>query len=184
MVKGDAGRPIWIAITFLLALLVGVSMYQLLSKTASSGSFDKWLSSISATQADEQVISFCKSWYDASFPKYPTNLDKWVRATYAASHPDLPMRYLTEAQVEECNPDLETLNSAPNAYDANGAEGCLQICDCIVILYKASTENTGTSYLTKYQAQKLFDKYNCEIFFNERADRPTALLAESLGLME
>ena len=41
--KGDAGSPIWIVVTLLLALVVGITMYQLLRKTSANKTFDDWL---------------------------------------------------------------------------------------------------------------------------------------------
>ncbi len=64
--KGQ-GRPIWILVTLLLALVVGVSMYQLIGKTESQKTFDEMFQRIDSQSATNSLNSICSSWEDTSF---------------------------------------------------------------------------------------------------------------------
>lgn len=64
--KGQ-GRPIWILVTLLLALVVGVSMYQLIGKTQSQQTFDEMFAQIDSESAINSLNSICRSWEETSF---------------------------------------------------------------------------------------------------------------------
>lgn len=64
--KGQ-GRPIWILVTLLLALVVGVSMYQLIGKTESQKTFDDMLANVDAQSATNSLNIICSSWEGTSY---------------------------------------------------------------------------------------------------------------------
>jgi len=64
--KGQ-GRPIWILVTLLLALVVGVSMYQLIGRTQSQTTFDDMFQRIDSGSATNSLNSICGDWEGTSY---------------------------------------------------------------------------------------------------------------------
>ncbi len=109
--RGQAGRPIWIMITLLLALLVGIMMYQLLQKTRATKTFEDWQREIGAGQAEILLTQICERWYENSF-KFGVTRTDIEKATVAA----VELGYFTREEWD----DGERLSP----------------CDCVVYLYK------------------------------------------------
>ena len=122
--KGDAGSPIWIVVTLLLALVVGITMYQLLQKTSAQKTFDDWMGQIGGGQAELALSSFCESWENAGFVRGAVNPTVQAEATVSAAHPSMAVKYFTETEFnlgERFSP-----------------------CDCAVYLYQIGSMNQLT----------------------------------------
>ncbi len=119
--RGQAGRPIWIVITLVLALIVGLTMYKMLQKTSPEESIGKMYSKISGDQALSEVINFCSDWYRANFAYGVLDEKKYIQASYAAANENLPVKYLDATEIETTGTGL-------------GPAGC------VVILYHAATK--------------------------------------------
>ena len=59
--KGQ-GRPIWIMVTLLLAMVVGITMYQIIQKTQSQKTFEDMMKEINVGTADVQLHDICERW--------------------------------------------------------------------------------------------------------------------------
>ncbi len=141
--KGDTGSPIWIVVTLLLALVVGITMYQLLQKTSAQKTFDDWLGQIGSGQAELTVSSFCKSWEQSGFVSGAVNPSEQAKATVAAAHPSLAVKYFTE---DEFNIG-ERLSS----------------CDCAVFLYQKGQ-------MDQLEAKSWYDPDKCHEMTNNIAE--------------
>lgn len=141
--KGDAGSPIWIVVTLLLALVVGITMYQLLRKTSADRTFEDWMGEIGSGQAELTLTSFCDDWKDAEFVLGAVNENERAKATAAAAHNALTVKYFTE----------EEFNLGER----------LTACDCSVILYEYEL-------MTKLEASKWYDPDDCHDLANEIAE--------------
>jgi hypothetical protein len=143
MMKGDAGSPIWIVVTLLLALVVGITMYQLLRKTSADKTFEDWMGEIGSGQAELTLNAFCEAWNEAGFVQGAVNENKLAQATAAASHSALAVRYFTE----------EEFNLGER----------LTACDCSVVMYQKDS-------MTKLDALRWYDPDKCHDLANEIAE--------------
>jgi hypothetical protein len=141
--KGDAGSPIWIVVTLLLALVVGITMYQLLRKTSADRTFDDWMGEIGSGQAELTLTSFCESWLDAGFVLGAVNENVQAKATAAAAHNALAVKYFTE----------EEFNLGER----------LTACDCSVVMYQKGS-------MTKLDASRWYDPDDCHDLANQIAE--------------
>ena len=141
--KGDAGSPIWIVVTLLLALVVGITMYQLLQKTQANKTFDDWLGEIGGGQAEITLETFCESWHEAGFVQGAVNVNQLAKATVAAGHPSLAVKYFTEAEFEIG----ERFSS----------------CDCAVFLYQKGA-------IDQLEAKRWYDPDECHESTNDIAE--------------
>lgn len=141
--KGDAGSPIWIVVTLLLALVVGITMYQLLQKTSAQRTFDDWLGQISSGQAELSVSAFCNSWEESGFVGGAVNPEELAKATVAAAHPSMAVKYFTE----------EEFNIGER----------LSPCDCAVFLYQKGQMN-------QLDAERWYDPDECHEMTNDVAE--------------
>jgi hypothetical protein len=141
--KGDAGSPIWIVVTLLLALVVGITMYQLLQKTSAQRTFDDWLGQISGGQAELSVSSFCQSWEESGFVRGAVNQEELSKATVAAAHPSMAVKYFTE----------EEFNLGER----------LTPCDCAVYLYQKGL-------ISQLKATDWYDADECHQLTNDIAE--------------
>ncbi|MBR9689988.1 MAG: hypothetical protein GOV01_03780 [Candidatus Altiarchaeota archaeon] len=141
--KGDTGSPIWIVVTLLLALVVGITMYQLLQKTSANKTFDDWMGQINQGQAELSVGSFCDAWEGAGFVRGAVNPTELAKATVAAAHPTMAVKYFTEDEF-------------------NIGER-LSPCDCAVYLYQ-------TGVLDQLDTQSWYDPDECHEMTNDIAE--------------
>jgi|GEM_PF-2784391 len=141
--KGDAGSPIWIVVTLLLALVVGITMYQLLQKTSAQKTFDDWMGEISGGQAELALTGFCESWADAGFVTGAVNPKKQAEATAAAAHPSMAVKYFTESEF-------------------NLGER-LSPCDCAIYLYQVGS-------MDQLEVKRWYDADECHEFTNNIAE--------------
>ena len=141
--KGDAGSPIWIVVTLLLALVVGITMYQLLQKTQANKTFDDWMGEIGSGQAEMTLSSFCESWYDSGFVQGAVNPSQLAKATVAAGHFSMAVKYFTETEFEIG----ERLSS----------------CDCAVYLYQKGL-------VDQLEAKRWYDPDECHELTNDVAE--------------
>jgi len=141
--KGDESKPIWIVVTLLLALVVGITMYQLLAKTNAQKTFDDWLGEISAGQVSIKLTNFCKTWRDAGFSEATVNQNKLAEATVAAAHPSLTTRYFTADEFE--------------------VGERLSPCDCAVYLYTLGE-------MSLLDMQTFYNPRNCHDMTNDLAE--------------
>ena len=56
------GRPIWIMVTLLLAMVVGITMYQILQKTRSQQTFEEMIKDIDIGTAQIRLTEICERW--------------------------------------------------------------------------------------------------------------------------
>ena len=61
------GRPIWIMVTLLLAMVVGVTMYQIVQKTKARKTFDEMLKQIDVESADVRLRDICERWRENGY---------------------------------------------------------------------------------------------------------------------
>lgn len=141
--KGDAGSPIWIVVTLLLALVVGITMYQLLQQTQANKTFDDWLGEIGGGQAEITLSSFCESWHESGFVRGAVNVNQLAKATVAAGHPSLAVKYFTETEFEIGE------RFSP--------------CDCAVFLYQKGL-------LDQLESKKWYDPDDCHESTNDIAE--------------
>ena len=141
--KGDAGSPIWIVVTLLLALVVGITMYQLLNKTSAQKTFDDWLGDVGKGQAELTVESFCTSWHDAGFVRGAVNENELAKATVAAAYPSLAVKYFTKEEFEM------------------GER--LSPCDCAIFLYQKGI-------IGPLEVKKWYDPDECHQMTNSIAE--------------
>ncbi len=141
--KGDAGSPIWIVVTLLLALVVGITMYQLLRKTSAQRTFDDWLSEVGSGQAELSLLNFCESWYDSGFVRGAVNENELARATVAAAHPSLAVKYFTQEE-----------------FDVGER---LSPCDCAIILYQKAE-------IDQLEVKRWYDPDDCHELANSIAE--------------
>lgn len=83
MVKKGAEQPIWILVAILLALIVGVMMYQFLSKGQQGKTFDEMLKTVDAGTAQLAVDNLCTNWRSSNWKTEPSSLGQ-VSVDYAA----------------------------------------------------------------------------------------------------
>jgi len=86
-------RPIWIMVVFLLALVVGITMYQILQKTRSRQTFEEMLKEIDVGTADIQLNDICERWRENGYVAGITQ-DDLDRATAYA----VVLGYFTESE--------------------------------------------------------------------------------------
>ena len=136
--KGEGGQPIWIVITLLLALVVGITMYQLLSKTQATQTFDDWLGEIEIGNAENYLTNFCRTWETNGFVE--TTIDETNLAKASVSAAALTTKYFTREEFEEG----ETLSP----------------CDCAVYLWKKG-------FVSEVQLNQYFDPDRCHTATND-----------------
>ncbi|MBR9682018.1 MAG: hypothetical protein GOV00_04465 [Candidatus Altiarchaeota archaeon] len=141
--KGQEGKPIWIVVTLLLALVVGISMYQLMNQTNAQETFGNWLGEINAGQVEITLTSFCENWADSGFVRTAVNQDELAKASVAAAHPALTIKYFLQEEFE--------LGER------------LDPCDCAVFLH-----NKGKMSLL--DARSRYDPDDCHAMANEIAE--------------
>ena len=141
--KGQEGQPIWLIVTLLLALVVGISMYQLMDQTSAQDTFGNWLGEIDEGQAELELTGFCDAWKEGAFVRSAVNQDELDKATVAAAHPGLTIQYFTQEEFEF------------------GER--LDPCDCAVYLYTKSK-------MSMLDAKALYDPDDCHIQANEIAE--------------
>ncbi len=141
--KGDAGSPIWIVVTLLLALVVGITMYQLLQKTSADKTFGNWMDEIGGGQAELTLSSFCESWYDSGFVLGAVNEATQAKATVAAAYEGATVNYFTREEFEFG----ERLSD----------------CDCAVYLYQIGS-------IDKLETSKWYDPDECHELTNAVAE--------------
>lgn len=139
--KGSAGSPIWIVVTLLLALVVGITMYQLLRSTNANKTFDDWIGEVSSGQAEISLTSFCESWHDQEF--VTVNQEKLATATAAAAHPGMTVKYFTAEEFDM------------------GER--LSPCDCAVYLFQKGE-------LDKLEVSRWYDPDECHEMTNNVAE--------------
>ena len=133
-------------VTLLLALVVGITMYQLMAKTNAQETFGDWLGEINAGQVEITLTNFCESWRDSGFVTSAVNQNELARASVAAAHPSLTVRYFTEDEF-------------------NLGER-LSPCDCAVFLF-----NKGE--MSALDAKTYYDPDECHSMTNEIAEGTT-----------
>ena len=101
-------QPIWILIGLLLAMIIGILMYQIVGGALQKSTFDDIMSGIDEGTARVQITDGCKAWSDSSWTIPPSNLKSI--SDYAAR-----MNLLTRTEWER----KETFSK----------------CDCGVYLY-------------------------------------------------
>ncbi len=111
--KKGAEQPIWILVAILLALIVGVMMYQFLNKGQQADTFNTMLKTVDAETAKLAIDSICTNWRSSNWKTPPSDLGA-VSVDYAAK-----MGLLTE---DEWTAMLTTGNP-------------ITVCDCAVYLY-------------------------------------------------
>ena len=141
--KGQESRPIWIVVTLLLALVVGITMYQLMAKTNAQETFSNWLGEINAGQVEITITNFCEGWEASGFTLSAVNQNELAKASVAAAHPSLTVKYFTQEEFEQ------------------GER--LSPCDCAVYLY-----NKG--HMGLLDAKKYYDPDECHSMANGIAE--------------
>lgn len=127
----------------LLALVVGITMYQLLQKTSAQRTFDEWMGEIGSGQAEAQLTAFCEGWSDAGFVTAAVNQEERAKATVAAAHPNMAANYFTESEF-------------------NAGER-LTPCDCAVYLYQKGL-------MSQLKADQWYDPDECHQMTNSIAE--------------
>ena len=141
--KGQESRPIWIVVTLLLALVVGITMYQLMAKTNAQKTFDDWLGEISAGQVSIKLTNFCENWEASGFSRTAINENQLAEASVAAAHPSLTVRYFTSGEFE--------------------IGERLSPCDCAVYLYK-------TGSISQLDMEAVYDPDDCHQITNDMVE--------------
>ena len=75
-------QPIWILIGLLLAMIIGIMMYQMVARAGSQATFSDMMASIDDGTARIQVAEACTKWMESTWTMPPTNIQKV--ADYAA----------------------------------------------------------------------------------------------------
>lgn len=83
MKKKGAEQPIWILVAILLALIVGVIMYQFLQKGQQTSTFDDMLETIDVGTAQFSVDNLCLNWRSTNWQTPPSALGP-ISVDYAA----------------------------------------------------------------------------------------------------
>ncbi len=107
--KGQ-GRPIWIMVTLLLAMVVGITMYQILQKTQSQKTFDQMMNEIDIGTAEVQLHDICERWRENGYVAGVSEDDLSRASAYA-----VVLNYFTKDEFD------------------SGER--LSPCDCTVYLY-------------------------------------------------
>ncbi len=107
--RKGAEQPIWILVAILLALIVGVMMYQFLNKGTQGQTFDEMMRQVDTGTAQLAVDSLCTNWYNSHWVTEPADLER-VSVNYGAK-----IGILTQAEWE--------------------AKNIMSACDCAVYLY-------------------------------------------------
>lgn len=102
-------QPIWILVAILLALIVGVLMYQFIQKGQQASTFNKMLETVDIGTAQFSVDNLCTNWRSSNWRTPPSNLGT-VSVDYAAK-----VGILDEAEW--------------------AAGEMMTVCDCAVYLY-------------------------------------------------
>ena len=129
--RKGAEQPIWLMVAMLLALVIGISMYQLISKTQSASTFDDMQKGIEEGTATSTLDTICSSWKASNWAMVPSDLA--LRSTQAAVKKNL----LNKEEYE------------------NGDS--INLCDCAVYLYAMKSGVTREELFrvvnaTKYKA--------------------------------
>ncbi len=74
--KRAQSQPIWILIGLLLAMIIGIMMYQMVSRAGSSGGFEDLMKRIDAGTARVQLTEACSDWKRTSWSIPPSDLDQ------------------------------------------------------------------------------------------------------------
>jgi hypothetical protein len=130
------GKPIWILVTLLLALVVAVTMYGLVAQTGSNKTFDQMMTSVDSGTAQTQMLQICKNWHDAKFAVDLTDTEVSEIKDYAAKK-----GWLTDDEWE----DDEDFTS----------------CDCAMFLY-TQEEISSTEVNKYYDPDECHEKANTE----------------------
>ena len=104
------GRPIWIMVTLLLAMVVGITMYQILQKTRAQQTLDELLKDIDVGTAKIRLIDICERWRETGYVAGVTEGELEKATAYA-----IMLNYFTE--------------------DEFYAGERLTPCDCTIILH-------------------------------------------------
>jgi hypothetical protein len=75
-------QPIWILIGLLLAMIIGIMMYQLVGGALQQGTYDQMVGDIDMDTAKMQLTTKCSSWKKSSWAIPPTDMQ--LLADYAA----------------------------------------------------------------------------------------------------
>lgn len=107
--KKGSEQPVWILVAILLALIVGVMMYQFLTKGQQGRTFDEMLKTVDAGTSQLAVDTLCTNWKVSNWATPPADLGR-VSLDYAAK-----AGLLDETEW--------------------AAKEMLTVCDCAVYLY-------------------------------------------------
>lgn len=67
-------QPIWILIGLLLAMIIGILMYQIVGGALQKSTFDDMMQGIDEGTARIQITDGCKAWADSTWTIPPSNL--------------------------------------------------------------------------------------------------------------
>ncbi len=81
--KKGSEQPIWILVAILLALIVGVMMYQFLQKGQQTSTFNNMLETINIGTAQFSIDNLCSNWRSSNWQTPPSTLGT-VSVDYAA----------------------------------------------------------------------------------------------------
>ncbi len=107
--RKGAEQPIWILVAILLALIVGVMMYQFLNKGTQGQTFDEMMRTVDTGTAQLAVDALCTNWHNSHWVTEPADLER-VSVNYGAK-----IGILTQTEWE--------------------AKELMTACDCAVYLY-------------------------------------------------
>lgn len=69
-------QPIWILIGLLLAMIIGIMMYQMVARAGSQAAFSDMMANIDEGTARVQVREGCNSWWQSNWAVPPANIGK------------------------------------------------------------------------------------------------------------
>ena len=108
--RGQESRPIWIMVTLLLAMVVGITMYQIIQKTRAQQSFEEMIRDIDAGTAKLRLVDICSRWRETGYLAGVTGDDFEKATAYAVL-----LNYFTKEE-----------------FDAGER---ISSCDCTIILH-------------------------------------------------
>lgn len=127
--RKGAEQPIWILVAILLALIVGVMMYQFLQKGQEGKTFEAMLAEVDKGTAMFAIDNLCTTWKNNNWATEPADIEK-VSIDYAGA-----AELLTKAEWK----NLEILTACDCAVYLYADKNAIQRSD----VYTAAPDNTG-----------------------------------------